>query len=208
MIALIIIVVLIAFILSIRLGVDIGYNDENLKVFVKASVLSFKIYPSERKEKKTDKKPKEKTKKQSDKGIIEKLGFEKEDWLEVIGVILKVLAKFNHSITINEFKFHYAVKDSDPYDAVMKYNTINAIAGSLIPFMENNFRIKERDIYIDLALNEQAIKPDIRLVLTIRVMQIFRLVFMTLGSTVRIYVKRKIQAAKEGKMLNGKQQAQ
>lgn len=62
MIALIIIVVLIAFILSIRLGVDIGYNDENLKVFVKASVLSFKIYPSERKEKKTDKNPKEKQK--------------------------------------------------------------------------------------------------------------------------------------------------
>lgn len=208
MIALIIVVVLIALILSIRLGVDISYNDENLKILVKASVFKFKIFPPERTEKKTDKKQKEKAKKQNDKGIIEKLGFEKEDWLELIGVIFKVLAKFNHSIVINKFKFHYAVTDSDPYDAVVKYNTINTIAGSLVPFIENNFRIKDRDVFIDLDLNKQDIQTDIRLVLTIRVLQIIMLVVMALSSTVRIYVKRKIQAANEGKMLNGKQQAQ
>jgi len=208
MIALIIIAVLIALILSIRLGVDIGYNDEKLKIFVKASVFNFKIYPSERKEKKTENKSKEKTKKQNDKGIIEKLGFETEDWLELIGIIFKVLAKFNHSIVINIFKFHYAVTDADPYDAVMKYNTINTVAGSLIPFMESNFRIKNRDIFIDLDFNEHNLPTDIRLVLTIRVLQIIMLVVMALGSTVKIYVKRKIQAAKEGKKLNGKQQAQ
>lgn len=208
MIALIIVVVLIALILSIRLGVDISYSDENLKIFVKASVFNFKIFPPERKEKKTENKPKEKTKKQNDKGIIERLGFEKEDWLELIGVILKVLAKFNHSIVINKFKFYYAVTDLDPYDAVVKYNTINTVAGSLVPFLENNFRIKERDIYIDLGFNQHNLQTDICLIITIRVVQIIILVVMALGSTLKIYVKRKIKASKEGKMLNGKQQAQ
>ena len=65
----------------------------------------------------------------------------KEKKLELNAELIK---KLMQSVTLKKLRFRFISAGDDPYDAVMKYSCINAIAGFFYPFVDAD----KRDIEI------------------------------------------------------------
>lgn len=208
MIVLIFLLIIFIIVLALPVGIDASLHNAAPCINAKISFKKFKLFPLERKEKKAEKKPKEKTNNKRQISFTQKLNFGIEEWLEVIETVFKLMAKFKKSIVFDKIRFVYTVTAPDPYDAVIKYNLVNLAAGSFAPFMENNFKIKDFNVNINLDLDDQRGNIDIHIILTVRIVQLFVLGFTAAFLLLKTYLKCKAKAAKERKMLNGKQQAQ
>lgn len=90
------------------------------------------------------------------------LGFALDDWLKLIKVALRALGRFKNGVYFGYIYLHAVVSAPDPYDAVMRYNAVNGFVGSIIPFFENEFKVKRKDIYIGLDMNGEKAKPNLR----------------------------------------------
>lgn len=93
-------------------------------------------------------------------------------------------------IRIEKLKISYLSADRDPYNAVMKYNIVNAVTGSALLFAENSRKIRNKSICINTDFTQEEQKTKMVLGLSIRVWQIALLCFRMDESILKLLTHR------------------
>ena len=208
--ALVIILILLAAVMLIPLGVYASYADGSFTLSAHAWFYKLVLYPTKEKKPKpefeepteADAENEEKPKKNFSPG------FTLNDWLELAKVALKALRRFKNGVYFDLIRLMAVISAPDPYDAVMRYNAVNGFVGSVIPFFESEFRVKEKDIYIGLDMNGGKSKASFELSASVRVGTI-----LTLGAAagfgfLKILINNRIRRIRERVARNGEQQTE
>ena len=206
LIALIIILILLAAVMLIPLGVYASYADGSFTLSAHAWFYKLGLYPAK------EKKPENPTEADAENEEKPKKnfspGFTLNDWLELAKVALKALRRFKNGVYFDLIRLMAVISAPDPYDAVMRYNAVNGFVGSVIPFFESEFRVKEKDIYIGLDMNGGKSKASFELSASVRVGTI-----LTLGAAagfgfLKILINNRIRRIRERVARNGEQQTE
>ena len=204
--ALIIILILLTAIMLIPLGVYASYTEGEFTVSAHVWFYKLVLYPP--KEKKP--RPEEATEADGEKKEKPKksfsLDFTLNDWLELAKVALRALRSFKNGVYFGLIRLRSVISAEDPYDAVIRYNTVNGFVGSMIPFFESEFRVKEKEIYIGLDMNGGKSAAEFEVSASIRVGTILALALAAGFGFLKILIKNRIRRIRERVARNGEQQ--
>ena len=115
-----------------------------------------------------------------------------EYWQEIIALIGRVLT----TPTLDILNINIAVGAADAEACAMTYGRICSIIGGCLPVIENTFRIKKRSIDVSCFFDREKIDVDAETSITVRVYEVFVLLFALLGLGIKILVKaQKIKKA-------------
>lgn len=205
--AAVIITVLLAAVLMTPLGIFVKYSaDEDF--MLSASVwYRFNIVLFPKREKK---KPKDAEK--ADKADTERkklsLGFTKNEWAELIKAALKAVKRFIKGICIDELFVRCTVSDGDPFNAVERYNAVNGAVGAALPFIENSFKVRNKDIVIDLDLESGSSTLCCRVKASVRLGRLLLIAIAAGACFLKLLAENRIRRIRERKAHNGEQQTQ
>jgi len=163
MIVLAVILAVLTLIALLRFGASVEYSASGLAVTVLAGPLSLQVLPKTgkpvsekkkarqeaRKEEKAKRKAEKKAKRKAEKKAREKPGEKKpgalDAALELLPAIKTMLGRLRRRLLIKKLIIHYTAANEDPYKAALTFGAANAVIGTIVPFLENNFRIKKRE---------------------------------------------------------------
>lgn len=222
MVALIILGVLvgiIVLILLIPVGVDAGWEQEQLHVSAKVMGILLQLYPkpppdpNKPPKEKKPKKEKKKKKPEKPEGEAEepkkkrKLNFNKDELLELLQAALKGLGKFGRKIKVDRFVFRFLAAGEDPYNTAMLYGYVNAALSSLAPLCRRRFAVNDCDVQtaVDFAADKMVL--DFGLAMTIRIGQVLGVVLGIGFKALGILLRNKRRLKREAK-LNPPEQAE
>lgn len=204
MLALTIILILLAAVLLIPLGVRVKYDDAGFGAWASVSAYKLRLYPPK---KKADEPPTEADVPKQDKPKRRfSPGFSLQDWLTLAGAGLRALKRFKNGISFGLIRFYCVISADDPYDAVMRYNRLNGLIGSAIPFFENGFKVRKKDIFLDLDLEGEKSRFQFEITARVRVGRLLAIALAAGFSFVKLLIKNRVQRIRERKARNGKQQ--
>lgn len=208
MVALIILGILAAIIILILLlpiGADIGYENGLLHVSAKAGPLLLQLFPRHREKERKQKPPKPPKEKKEEKSAEEKpkekkerkLNFNFDEIMELVQIALRSLGRFGKKFKVDRFVFHFLAAGRDPYNTVMAYNTVNAALSSLGPLCAERFHVKNSDVWTDIDFTTEDFHIDFALAMTVRIGQIFGLVFAIGFGALKILLRNKKRLKRE-----------
>ena len=144
---------------QIRIGASVDYSEAGLFVTAKAGPFSVPIVPAKEKPQ-TEKKPKPAKQKAASSEETVKPKRSVKDTVAVvrkfIPLVGQVAGHLRRKIRIDRLKLHVIWASADPASAAMGYGAGNALLGTLWPVLDNNFRIKERDLRVDVDFERTA----------------------------------------------------
>ena len=199
MLALTIILILLAAVLLIPLGVRVKYDDAGFGAWASVSAYKLRLYPPK---KKADEPP---TEADAPKRRFSP-GFSLQDWLTLARAGLRALKRFKNGISFGLIRFYCVISADDPYDAVMRYNRLNGLIGSAIPFFENGFKVRKKDIFLDLDLEGEKSRFQFEITARVRVGRLLAIALAAGFSFLKLLIKNRVQRIRERKARNGKQQ--
>ena len=107
-------------------------------------------------------------------------------WQEILSLIGKVLT----SPTLDDIQIEVLV-GGDAEKCAMTYGRICSIVGVVLPVVENTFGIRKRRIDIIPSFDRDGLEISADVSLTLRIYEIFALVFALLGLGLKIYLEVK-----------------
>lgn len=210
-----IIIAVIALIMLIPAGIDIGYENGQLSLSAKVCGILLQLLPKKpvdeskpKKEKKPKKKKESKAKPAEQAGTPKKkkkLDFNRDELLALVKAVLRGLGKFG-KLTVDRFMLHYVAAGKDPYTTAMTYNYVNAALSSLAPVCSRSFIVKDCDVWTDVDFTQEKTRIDFGLCVVIRIGQIFHMVFAILFGALGILIKNKFRLLKEKIKNRGKKE--
>ena len=129
----------------IRVGVRAEYDGGQFTVHLRVGPAALRVYPFKQKKKKPEKpkKPKpQKKREEAEPGNGEKLPLL---W-ELLPVALRAAGSLRRKISVDLLEVHILLAGSDPASVAVAYGSVNAIIGMVLPLLEQNFHIRQRDI--------------------------------------------------------------
>lgn len=183
------------------LRLTLHYDEDGPSALAHAGPVPFRIYPPKEKTPKETAKIEEKekeTEKDDARGPAEKKGGSLALIKAALPLLTPALAGLKRRLTILSLALHITWAASDPAGAAMGYGYAQAILGTLWPLIDNNFRVKRRQL--DCSVDFDARQPTVYLhaVLTLRLYQIVTLALPLLIRFALAY--RKEKAAKSGEI--------
>ncbi len=216
MIALIIIgviVLLIALIMLIPVGADIGYENGELHVSAKACGVLMSLYPKPQEEEKHKKeheqKAEEKAKEEKpkkDKLPLDIGKFSKEEMLELAKAGLSAVGKFGRKLKVDRFLLHYTAAGNDPYNTAVTFSYVNAALSSLAPICAKRFTVKDCSVWTDIDFTKDKTALDLGLAMSIRIGQIVAIVLAVGFKVLGIMKRNKARLKAEAQAANEEQQ--
>lgn len=197
--------VLIVLVLALcRVGIHIIYRDDKLLIWLIFSKLRINLIGNEKKKKKA-KSVKKKSVQKSTETINSQPAKKKDQssarlWVQVVldewGGIISVIGRVLTKPTLDVLRLCIAVGAGDAEACAMTYGRICAIVGGCLPVLENTFRIKKREINVYCCFDRDKIEFDAETAITLRIYEIFALIFALLGLGIKILLKfRKMKKA-------------
>ena len=164
--AAIIIAVIILFAL-LRFGVAAEYSADGFTLTAHAGPLIIRLLPgrerpgaAERKARRKARKMKKSaaSKKKKEKRKVEMPGGLKA-YLDMLPPIKNALGRIRRKLLIKKLTIHYTAAGGDSAATAMMFGAANAVFGTTAPLLENNFRVKRRDLRVcaDFQTQEQKI---------------------------------------------------
>lgn len=202
MVALIVIGSILAFFILIGLiavGVDAGYEDEQLKI--SATVMGARIVlvpkpPAKEKKAESEAGAGENTQGEapSKPGLLAKLlstGLNKDEKVELIKTVLHAAGSLRKKLTVGILKFWFVSSQKDPYDTVMVYNYVNDAVYTLSALVSGAVNVRKWDIRT--AVDYNVGKPFVvaRIKVTIRIGQIVHIAFAAGIAVLKILIRHK-----------------
>jgi len=200
----------------LRFGMRIEYSSDGVLVELMAGPLRIKVYPSKKddaaegkKKKKKEKKEKKSARKKEKKKDAKpkkslNIGF--KEVKEIIPHFLKMLGRIKKCLLINHLTLYFTVGGEDAAKIAKTYGVVNAAVGELLPILDNNFRIKKRDIqfFTDFINQKQTIYANATF--SLAVWEGFYIVF-ALFPILGIVLRRRPAKRADGKedKINGKE---
>lgn len=199
-----IIIAIIALIMLVPVGADVGYEDGEFHLSAKICGMLLQLLPKKPQDEskpKKEKKPKKKKEKPAKpkkppKEKKRRLDFNRDELLELVKAVLKGVGKFG-KVTVDRFCLHYTAGGDDPYSTAITYNYVNAALSSLAPLCREKFIVKESDVQTEVDFAAEKTKIDFGLCIVIRIGQIFRMAFAVLFGALRILIKNKFRLMTE-----------
>lgn len=205
-----IIIAVIALIMLIPVGADVGYEDGRLRLSAKLCGVLLQLFPKPpedeskpKKEKKPKKPKKQKKPKEPSPEEAEKpkkkldLNFSPDELLSLVKSVLKGFGKFGRKLRVDRFLLHYTAAGDDPYKTAMTFAYVNQALSSLAPICRQRFDTKDCDVWTDIDFTTEKTKLDFGIALTIRIGSIFGVIFTIAFSALGILIKNKLRLAKE-----------
>lgn len=177
----------------IRVGAAAAYSEAGFFLSVKAGPAHIQILPAPApKKEKTPKKPK---KTATQPVAADGAAKPKRNVKDTVSVVLRFLplvgeaaGRFKRKIRIDYIKLHIIWGASDPAAAAKGYGAGNAAMGILWPVVEHNFKVKERDLHVDVDFDRT--KPEFvgEARITITIGQCFSLALILGMKALKIYL--------------------
>ncbi len=206
----VIILIILAAIMLIPVGVYASYTGGSFTASAHVWFYKLGLYPP--KEKKAKSEPAEPTEADAGKEQPPKKSllsdFTLDDWLRLARTALRALRRFKKAVFFDIIRLYAVISAPDPYDAVTRYNTVNGFVGSMIPFFESEFRVKERDICIDLDMQSGESRAEAELSLSVRVGAVLAVGLAAGLSFLKLLIKNRIRRIRERVAYNGEQQTE
>lgn len=214
MVGLIILGVIIAIIVAIMLvpvGADVAYEGGELRLSAKVCGMLLQLIPkppadeTKPKKEKKPKKPKKQKKRPEEQAQTgeEKpkkklnLDFSMDEIMGLVKSVLRGLGRFGRKLSVDRFLLHYTAAGKDPYNTAMTFGYVNGALTTLAPICRRTFDTKDVDVWTDVDFTTEKTKVDFGLALTIRIGQIFGVVFTILFGALGILIKHKFRKFKE-----------
>ena len=208
MVALIIlgaIALVITLIMLVPVGADVGYESGELRLSAKVCGMLLQLLPKppadESKPPKKKKPKKEKTPKakkpEGEAAPKKKLSFNRDELLGLLRAVLKGFGRFGRKLNVDRFLLRYTAAGSDPYDTAMEFAYVNAALSGLAPICRKRFDVKDCRVRTDVDFTAEKTAVDFGLAVTIRVGQIFGVIFTIIFGALGILIKNKLRLAKE-----------
>ena len=214
MVGLIILGVIIAIIVAIMLvpvGADVAYEGGELRLSAKVCGMLLQLIPkppadeTKPKKEKKPKKPKKQKKKAEEQTQTgeEKpkkklnLDFSMDEIMGLVKSVLRGLGRFGRKLSVDRFLLHYTAAGKDPYNTAMTFGYVNGALTTLAPICRRSFDAKDVDVWTDVDFTTEKTKVDFGVALTIRIGQIFGVVFTILFGALGIIIKHKFRKFKE-----------
>ncbi len=214
MVGLIILGVIIAIIVAIMLvpvGADVAYEGGELRLSAKVCGMLLQLIPkppadeTKPKKEKKPKKPKKQKKQPEEQAQTgeEKpkkklnLDFSMDEIMGLVKSVLRGLGRFGRKLSVDRFLLHYTAAGKDPYNTAMTFGYVNGALTTLAPICRRTFDTKDVDVWTDVDFTTEKTKVDFGVALTIRIGQIFGVVFTILFGALGIIIKHKFRKFKE-----------
>lgn len=214
MVGLIILGVIIAIIVAIMLvpvGADVAYEGGELRLSAKVCGVLLQLIPkppadeTKPKKEKKPKKPKKQKKRPEEQAKTgeEKpkkklnLDFSMDEIMGLVKSVLRGLGRFGRKLSVDRFLLHYTAAGKDPYNTAMTFGYVNGALTTLAPICRRSFDAKDVDVWTDVDFTTEKTKVDFGVALTIRIGQIFGVVFTILFGALGILIKHKFRKFKE-----------
>ena len=214
MVGLIILGVIIAIIVAIMLvpvGADVAYEGGELRLSAKVCGMLLQLIPKppadetkpkKEKKPKKPKKQKKKAEKQTQTGEEKPkkkldLDFSMDEIMGLVKSVLRGLGRFGRKLSVDRFLLHYTAAGKDPYNTAMTFGYVNGALTTLAPICRRSFDAKDVDVWTDVDFTTEKTKVDFGVALTIRIGQIFGVVFTILFGALGIIIKHKFRKFKE-----------
>lgn len=214
MVGLIILGVIVAIIVAIMLvpvGADVAYEGGELRLSAKVCGMLLQLIPkppadeTKPKKEKKPKKPKKKKKQPEEQAQTgeEKpkkkldLDFSMDEILGLVKSVLRGLGRFGRKLSVDRFLLHYTAAGKDPYNTAMTFGYVNGALTTLAPICRRTFDAKDVDVWTNVDFTTEKTKVDFGVALTIRIGQIFGVVFTILFGALGIFIKHKFRKFKE-----------
>ena len=163
----------------IPLGVDVVCREGEFTVAASAWFYNLRLYPAKKKAEESEGKTEADVENEDKPKKSFDLGFALDDWLKLIKVALRALGRFK-----------------------------NGFVGSAIPFFENEFKVKRKDIYIGLDMNGEKSKAEFEVSASVRLGCVIAVGLAAGFGFLKILIKNRIQRIRERVARNGKQQTE
>ena len=214
MVGLIILGVIVAIIVAIMLvpvGADVAYEGGELRLSAKVCGMLLQLIPkppadeTKPKKEKKPKKPKKQKKQPEEQAQTgeEKpkkklnLDFSMDEVMGLVKSVLRGLGRFGRKLSVDRFLLHYTAAGKDPYNTAMTFGYVNGALTTLAPICRRSFDAKDVDVWTDVDFTTEKTKVDFGVALTIRIGQIFGVVFTILFGALGIIIKHKFREFKE-----------
>ena len=206
-----VIVAIIVVLMLVPVGADVAYEGGELRLSAKVCGMLLQLIPkppadeTKPKKEKKPKKPKKK-KKQPEEQVQtgeEKpkkkldLDFSMDEILGLVKSVLRGLGRFGRKLSVDRFLLHYTAAGKDPYNTAMTFGYVNGALTTLAPICRRTFDTKDVDVWTDVDFTTEKMKVDFGVALTIRIGQIFGVVFTILFGALGILIKHKFRKFKE-----------
>ena len=214
MVGLIILGVIVAIIIAIMLvpvGADVAYEGGELRLSAKVCGVLLQLIPkppadeTKPKKEKKPKKPKKQKKQPEEQAQTgeEKpkkklnLDFSMDEIMGLVKSVLRGLGRFGRKLSVDRFLLHYTAAGKDPCNTAMTFGYVNGALTTLAPICRRSFDAKDVDVWTDVDFTTEKTKVDFGVALTIRIGQIFGVVFTILFGALGIIIKHKFRKFKE-----------
>lgn len=152
----------------IRVGVRAEYDDRQLTVRLRTGPAALQVYPLKQRKKKEKKPAKQKPQKKQEEpepDTGEKLSLL---W-ELFPVALRAAGSLRRKISVDLLEAHILLAGSDPASVAVAFGSANAIIGMVLPLLEQNFHIRQRDIRtaVDFQRAHSEVQAKVALSLTV-----------------------------------------
>ena len=125
------------------LGFSAIFRKSDPGVWLLIGPFRFRVYPGNKKEKKTQKSTSENKKKD------EKKGGSYWNFQPVVRTIMEFLSEFRRKIRVKRLELKVILAGDDPGDLAVNYGRVWAVLGSLTPQLERLFVIKKRNLEVE-----------------------------------------------------------
>ena len=207
---------LLALILFIPLGVDLGNEGGQFHLSAKVGSFLIQLLPKTEKKPKKEKEKKKKKKKKKDEDEEEEEGkpkkkrslpFNRDELLELLRVVLRGIGKFGRAWHVDRFVLHYVAAGGDPYDTAMTYGWVNAALSSLSPLCQKRFRVRDCSVWTDVDFTQDKTFLELGLAMTITFWRLNGVINSLLFGALKILIRSKRRKKKEAKALKKAEKA-
>lgn len=205
-----IIFLLLALIMLIPLGVCASYDSGGLTLKVKVSAYKKQIFPRENESEPEPEPEPESTEDagENDVKVKKRLSFSIDEWRSLLKIVFKALRRFKNRLTFDKIFLRFIAASPDPFDTVRIFNAVNSIVGAAAPFFESEFKVRQRDIFIDADMSADKCSYSFELALSVRVGQLLVIALAAGFAFLKLLAARKLKEFRERKAHDGKQQTQ
>ena len=205
-----VIVGIIVLIMLIPIGADIRYEDEVIRISVKAAGLKLQLLPRPKKKPKKDKPEKEKPEKEKtpkekkpkeEKETKKKksLPFNAEEILELLRAVLQSFGRFGKKFSVDRFVLHWIAPQWDPYTSARIFAWVNAAMSELAPICTARFHCRDSSVWTDIDFTRENMFLEFGLTITIRIGQIVGSGFRIASDVLRIFLQSRRRVKREEK---------
>ncbi len=140
----------------IPVGVRFFYNEIGAGIFLQIGPIPIKL-KLEKKQKGKQSKEESPQKSQKSGGKANKQnGGKLSDFLPIIETFLDFLSDFRRKLVVSRLDAKLILGGEDPCDLAIAYGSAQAVMANLIALLENNFRIKKRDVEVECDFTSES----------------------------------------------------